>query len=115
MRLAMLYALMDRSAEIRAPHLMAALALWDYAERSVVFIFGDRLGDPVADDLLQLLRRCPAGLTRTDLSNYLGRHQSADSIGRALGLLLQHGLARSERQATSGRPTERWFAVSRKG
>jgi hypothetical protein len=113
MRLAMLYAVMDRSAEIQAPHLLAALALWEYVERSVYFVFGDQLGDPVADDLLRLLRSCPDGLTRSDLTNYLGRHQSSDRIGRALGLLLQHRLARCERQETGGRPAERWFAGSR--
>jgi hypothetical protein len=113
MRLALLYALMDRSADIQAPHLLAALALWDYAERSVYHVFGDSLGDPLADDLLGLLRGCPGGLTRNELRDYLGRHQSSERIGRALGLLLQHGRARCERQETAGRPAERWFAVGR--
>jgi hypothetical protein len=115
MRLAMTYALMDRSAVIGAVHLLAALALWDYAERSVYFVFGDDLGDPLADDLLRLLRTCPNGLTRTDLTTYLGRNQTADRIGRALGLLLQHRLARVERQETGGRPAERWFALAGTG
>ena len=110
MRLAMLYALMDRSAVIRAPHLLAALALWDYAERSVYYLFGDSLGDPIADDLLRLLRGCPTGMTRTEMMHYFGRNQSSDRIGRALGLLLQHRLIRSEKQQTNGRPAERWFA-----
>jgi hypothetical protein len=112
LRLAMVYALMDRSAVIQAPHLLAALALWDYAERSVYFVFGDCLGDPVADDLLRLLRGSPNGLTRTDMMHYFGRHQSSDRIGRALGLLLQHRLARPAQQATGGRPAERWFAAA---
>jgi hypothetical protein len=113
MRLAMLYALMDRSSEIRAPHLMAAIALWENAERSVLFVFGDGLGDPLADDLLRLLRSCPAGLTRNDITNYLGRHHPAERVGQALGLLLKHRLARQERQNTGGRPAERWFAATR--
>jgi hypothetical protein len=111
MRLAMLYALADRSPAVRAAHLLAALALWDYAERSVRFVFGVDLGDPVADDLLRLLRSCPGGLTRSELSQYLGRNQPADRIGRALGLLLQHRLARCERRETAGRPCEHWFAA----
>jgi hypothetical protein len=111
MRLAMLYALLDCSASIRAVHLLAALALWDYAERSVTFVFGDCLGDPVADELQRLLRACPGGLTRTDISGYFQRNVSADRIARALGLLLQHNLARVERQETGGRPSERWFGV----
>jgi hypothetical protein len=114
MRFALLYALLDLSVEVRAPHLMAALALWEYAEQSVRHIFGDSMGDPLADDLLRLLRASPQGLPRTDLHNYLGRHQTADRIGRALGLLLQNHLVRCEQQQTGGRPQERWFAVTRR-
>jgi hypothetical protein len=109
-RLSLIYALLDCSPLIRASHLLAALAVWQYAEESVRHVFGDSLGDPVADDLLRLLRGCRNGLTRNDLMNYLGRHQSSERIGRALGLLLQHRLARVERQETGGRPAERWFA-----
>jgi hypothetical protein len=113
MRLAMIYALMEHSTVIRAEHLLAALALWDYAERSVYYVFGDCLGDPIADDVLRLLRAGPDGLTRTELMHYFGRNQSSDRIGRALGLLLHHRLARCERQDTGGRPVERWFAARR--
>jgi hypothetical protein len=111
MRLALLYALLDRSPEIRAPHLLAALALWDYCERSVRTVFGDSLGDAVADELLRLLRGCPNGLTRTEIRDYFQRNASADRIGRALGLLLQHKLVRREEEQTEGRPRERWYAV----
>jgi hypothetical protein len=114
MRLAMLYALLDRSAMIQEPHLAAALAVWDYCERSVYFVFGDDLGDPIADDLLRWLRSCPNGLTRTDMMHYFGRHQSSDRIGRALGLLLQHHLVRREEEKTGGRPAERWYAVAKR-
>jgi hypothetical protein len=112
MRLAMIYSLMDRSAVIGDVHLLAALALWDYAERSVYYVFGDCIGDPVADELLRLVRASPAGLTRNEMMNYFGRHQTSDRIGRALGLLLQHRLVRREQQPTRGRPAERWFAAS---
>jgi hypothetical protein len=111
-RLAMLYALMDCSTLIQAPHLLAALALWDYSTRSVYFIFGDSLGDPIADELLRLLRSCPQGLTRTEISSYFQRNASADRIGKALGLLLQHKLVRREVEQTGGRTAERWSAVA---
>jgi hypothetical protein len=110
LRLSLVYALLDCSPLIQEVHLLAALAVWDYCERSVKYLFGDSLGDALADELLRLLRTCPAGLTRTDISQYLGRHQSAERISRALGLLLQHRLVRREQEKTQGRPTERWFA-----
>jgi hypothetical protein len=94
---------------------MAALALWAYCERSVYHVFGDALGDPLADELLQLLRATPGGLTRSELRDYLGRHQSSNRIGQALGFLLQHRLVRRERQETGGRPAERWFAIGKSG
>ena len=64
MRLACLYALLDRSEKVRAEHLVAALALWTYCEASARWIFGDELGDPVADEILDALRVNPAGLTK---------------------------------------------------
>src|SRR5262249_45357923 len=66
MRLAMIYALLDRSTAIEAAHLLAALAVWEYVEASVRHVFGDRLGNPLADELLQMLRNCPGGMTRND-------------------------------------------------
>ena len=45
LRLATLYSLMDRCDTIELAHLNAALALWDYCERSASYIFGKSLGD----------------------------------------------------------------------
>ncbi len=42
LRLSMIYALMDCSRIIQSEHLKAALALWDYSEKSVKQIFGQR-------------------------------------------------------------------------
>ncbi len=61
MRLATIYALLDKSAVVRAEHLMAALAVWEYAEQSAKYIFGSALGDPTADAILRALRRAPRG------------------------------------------------------
>src|SRR5918998_6470629 len=49
LRLAALYAVLDCSHEIGAAHLKAALALWDYAEDSARYIFGDSPGDRVVN------------------------------------------------------------------
>ena len=113
MRLACIYALLDLSREVRAEHLMAALALWEYAERSVAYVFGDAIGDPDADSMLSALRCKPEGMTRTEIRDLFGRHRSAAEIARTLGMLLEHELARRVEQDTGGRPTERWYAVER--
>jgi len=111
MRLACIYAVLDRSREVRADHLLAALALWTYAEDSARFIFGESLGDPVADEILRLLRFSPAGVTRTELHRLFARNRSAAEIGRALAALDELRLARMVIDgSTGGRPAERWYA-----
>jgi hypothetical protein len=111
MRFAMLYALLDQSAVIRADHILAALACWKYVEQSVFHVFGNSLGDPIADELLAALKGCPAGLTRTAIRDLFGRNQASDRIGRALGLLLKHRLVRRIEEGEGVRRTERWFAA----
>jgi hypothetical protein len=112
-RLALLYALMDRSSRIEPAHLQAALALWDYCERSALYIFGDALGDRDAQAILDALRAAPDGLTRTEVSREVfNGHKPAETIASKLTLLLQRGLARCEMTDTDGRPAERWFAVA---
>jgi hypothetical protein len=113
-RLSLIYALLDRSAVVRADHLLAALAVWEYVEASVRHVFGDSTGDPVADEILLLLRGAKGGLTRTDIRDYFGRNQQVNRLARALGLLLKHKLARCEQDRdTGGRPAERWHAARR--
>ncbi|MBI2842380.1 MAG: DUF3987 domain-containing protein [Armatimonadetes bacterium] len=112
MRLACVYALLDCSELIRLEHLKAALAVWRYCENSARYIFGDSLGDPVADELLKALRSANEGMTRTEISKHFGRHKSAQEIGRALVTLHERGLVRREREEPAeGRPTERWHAT----
>ena len=110
MRLACIYALLDLSETITPEHLNAALAVWRYAEDSARFIFGDALGDPVADEILLALRRSSNGMTRTELSGLFSRNVPASALSRACSVLLSRGLARNAPEATGGRPTERWFA-----
>jgi hypothetical protein len=112
-RLAMLYALLDGKDEVEECHLQAALAVWEYCEASAAHIFGDSLGDPVADDILRALKQAGAeGMARTAISNLFGRHQSANRLGAALCILALRGRARMETRETGGRPTEMWFAQS---
>src|SRR5262249_42049094 len=110
-RLALIYALLDGAGLIDVPHLKAALAFWEYCECSAAFIFGDLLGDPVADEIARALQHAPEGMSRTAIRDLFGRHRSADRIGAALALLTTKGRARSESRDTGGRPVELWFAT----
>jgi hypothetical protein len=111
-RLAMIYALANGKTEVDVVHLKAALAVWEYCEASAARIFGQALGDPVADEILLALRQANTeGMTRTAIRDLFGRNRSGDRIGAALALLLTKGRARAETRETSGRPAEVWFAV----
>jgi hypothetical protein len=106
-RLALICALLDQSQTIRREHLEAALAVWDYTLSSVSYVFSTALGDPLADSLLEQIRRGPS--TRTALRSYVGGRVEAAEIDRALALLRRHGLAHMVREETGGRPAEVWI------
>jgi hypothetical protein len=110
-RLAGLYAVLDQTLVVGRNHLEAALAIQQYVEDSVHFIFGDRLGDPVADEILSALRKRANGLTRTEIRDLFGRNRYQQDIDRALEILLRYGLAYRTTEATGGRSAERWRAV----
>jgi hypothetical protein len=113
-RLATLFAVLDRSSAIELVHLEAALALWRYCTGSARYIFGDATGDPDADEILRILRqRRPEGLSRTEISEVFTRNRSTHRIELSLGLLLRHRLARWATRGGNGagRPAIIWFAV----
>ena len=111
MRIACMYALLDKSRVIRKEHLQAALSVWDFVEKSVEHIFGGVLGDPVADAIMMALKGKKNGLTRTEISNLFGRHQDTSSITVALSTLHDKHLIKKQVHETNGRPTERWTPV----
>ncbi len=74
------------------------------------YVFGDRLGDHLADRCLTALHKAGAeGLTRTQLREVLGNRVAAERIADALALLGDAGIARCEYDPTPGRNAERWF------
>jgi hypothetical protein len=115
-RLALLYALLDGNNEIDVVHLRAALAVWGYCEESARYIFGERLGDPVADEILNGLRHAgDKGVTRTEISRMFSGNRSSQQIGRALDLLKRTSKAKLSTETTGGKPTERWHCVGAGG
>jgi hypothetical protein len=109
-RLAMLFSLLDRSPEIKPEHLRAGLATWQYCEDSARFIFGESVGDPTSDEILNLLRAAEEGMTRNDLTDHFKRNKRSGEIGRALAVLQALGLARVDKRHTGGRAAEVWKA-----
>lgn len=105
LRLSVIYALLDGANQVDVAHLRAADAVWCYSRASAALVFGEMVGDPVADLILNELRRAgPAGLTGTQLHELLGRHAKADRIEQATKVLVDRGLANKAKEATKGRP-----------
>jgi hypothetical protein len=112
-RLALLYALLDCAPAIRVEHLEAALAFWSYASESAHWVFGDSLGDPTADEIWEMAKTTPHGVTRTQVSDLFSRNKKAREIDRALTALVEAGrLERGEqRTGGAGRPAAVWRPV----
>lgn len=111
-RLATIYALLDCSTFIKEEHLKAALAVWKYSEDSCRFIFGETVGEHLADQILQILRQHKTGLTRKQITDFLHHNKSTVEIERSLELLQKQGVARSEkRKEGPWRPAEYWLAT----
>lgn len=110
-RLALLYALSDGERQIKAEHLKAALALWDYAARSASWALQGATGDPLAEQIHAALRNHPGGLTRGQISDVLQHNRPAADIQRALRALALAGRATRSQIPTAGRPAELWTAT----
>jgi hypothetical protein len=110
LRLSLVYALACGSQTVEVEHLEAAWALWSYCRRSLDYVFGDKLGDDVADRLLEGLRAVfPAGLERDAQHRLLGRHISAGRLSVANDLLVRLRLAELKEEKTGGRPRQTIF------
>ena len=114
-RLAVIYALLDGVGAIGSRHLNSALALWDYAERTVAFVFGDSLGDPVADELWRAISATPGGLSRSEVRDLFARNRPRAQIDAALGILQRSGRVTRQLRPGQGRPAEIWTACSTMG
>ena len=115
LRLSCIYALLDCSTKIKIEHHRAALALWNYCDRSARWIFGTSTGDKNADKILLALHRAGAvGMTRTEISERVfQRNISSDALSDALRVLRQSERAKSLKELTAGAPCERWFYVGK--
>jgi hypothetical protein len=111
-RLSCIYALLNCSHMVSADHLLAALAVWRYADDSARFIFGDATGDPVADAIVGALK-ISSRLTRTQINDLFKRHKGAARIEMALNLLRERGVIALRVERTSGRSVEVWELVGR--
>src|SRR5262245_42320952 len=108
-RIALIYALLDNAEQIDLRHLRAALAVWAFCEDSATQIWGDMLGDDVADTILTALKTGGlAGVGRTEMSNLFSRHVPSARITMVLQNLHSAGKAERVPGPTPGHGEQRW-------
>jgi hypothetical protein len=118
LRLSMIYALADRSAVIEVEHLRAALAVWQYCEDSVKYLFGKTIDDKQLVKLYRALRVAPDGLTQNEiLKNVFRKNLTSKEIGKLLEVLEKAGhifcRTRARKDGKGGKPATIWFATDK--
>lgn len=113
LRIALIYALLDRSQYVRAHHLAAGVAVWRYCLETCQHIFGESQVDPVAQKILDALADSEAGqLDRLFIRNsVLSKHVSAPDMDRALADLTSQGLIAEVQMKGRGRPRRAYRLV----
>ena len=102
LRLALVYALLDGADSIGVEHLWAALALWQYAQDSALYIFGSGEEDGLFRKILFLLKSGPK--STTELNSLLNGHVPSRKIQNCLQELIGCGLIVKQELKTGGRP-----------
>lgn len=110
-RIAMIYAVMDRSLYVRPDHLEAAMEIWRYSADSVRWIFGGVLS---GQDKLQqsvLAAVSPAGVCRREIHIALGGKVKAAEVEFHLAELLTNGAIRSSPERRNKKTCDYYYPV----
>jgi hypothetical protein len=113
LRWTMGFCVLDGETAMRKEHLLAAIAIVEYSERSAQWIFGEKIGDKDADKIFWELDRHPEGMSLSEIyKEIFGGHHKATEIRMKLSLLREAGFVdfRLERSPRATKPTERWFS-----
>ena len=118
-KLAMLYALLDKSPVISAKHLQAAIAAWKYSRDSSRILFplqAAKRGFNDEEKVMKLLGQHPDGLTTSQVT-FMALSNNKRKMGQTTALPILKKLeaekkVSSVRVKTAGRPSDRWFLTS---
>ena len=103
-RIAVIYAVLDRSASVAVQHLQAALEFWGYCERSVTRIFGAGATDKFQEKVLEsIIKGGEGGLTHYEVNRLLCGGRKKDEVSSALERLVSDGLVEVKPTKKGGR------------
>jgi hypothetical protein len=111
LRIALIYAVLEKSMYIRLPHLNAAIEIWRYCDESARYIFGSGFSrDTTEETILKAVRSRPTGIAQTEISDLFKRHKTSEQLRVALQSLQVQDLIHSKSEQTNGRSALIWFA-----
>lgn len=114
-RLALVYAVMDRSSVIKPVHLKAAIAVWRYCEDSAAYLFADEPADPIGNRILAGLRRQKAWTPKSTISQKFFKGEIKSYVlNEVLEHLCNAGQVESQVIATKGRPRTEYRLIENK-
>jgi hypothetical protein len=116
LRTALIYFLTDTplggvSQGVGVAHLKAAMAVWDYCERSITTLFQTVSGSPLGDKVIGMLSDRP--MTKKEMNRHLSVKQKGE-IDKVLSELEAAGVVvqEKEKKAGAGRPAIAWSLCS---
>lgn len=112
-RVASIYALLDKTTVVADEHLRAAIGIWEYAEESLHYLFGGTTGNPIADKILAELRFNPEGMNQTKLHGLFNNNLDKARLAEALHLLKSEGHILDEKISNGTRNVVIWKISSR--
>jgi hypothetical protein len=112
-RIAVLYALLDRSRIVKVQHLRAGLEVWRFCDESARFVFGPMVPRSLEDRILEILAASGTPMGRTAISQKLSHHCASDEITVALRKLRAAGRAQAITVPTGGRSAEQWTVTGK--
>ncbi len=110
MRLSLLYALLEGSKEIRKEHLKAALAVWDYSEASVHYVFENAV-DSEEQKIRQKLEQKGPLTTFEILVQVFNSHKSTKEVAEKMEALEQRRIVRCCQKEFKTKAVPAWELV----
>ncbi len=110
LRLALAFAALAGSREVRPQHVAAAADVWRYCEETAAFVFGRSSGNPRADKVLTVLQLADGGaLARSDVRRHVfSNNIDAPGLDAIRDVLVEAEAIEVEVVKTTGRDAEVW-------
>ena len=110
MRLALIYAVLDRSTVIEVEHLESAMAFWNYCDATAAHIFGNPHVDGNMARVIAVLEATPEWMTRTEISRRaFGGHLPASQLDQLLAQAQGAGDIVYKVEKSGGRDRHSWL------